>query len=66
MPPRDDRELPKRGDWDQSQLVIAPVAPADLLSDNSGHGAAIAALFAELQSRLAPPTLRSEHVCMEV
>ena len=65
-PTQDDRELPKRGDRDQSQVVLALVLPAGLPGDNAGHGAAIAAILSGLQSRLAPPTLRSEHVCMEV
>ena len=65
-PPRDDRDLPKRGDRDQRQLVSTFVPLAGALGDDAGHGSAVAALFAGLESRLAPPTLRAQHVCMQV
>jgi len=65
-PPRDDRELPKRVDRDQRQLASTFVPLAGALGDDAGHGSAFATLFAGLGAGLTPPTLRAQHVCMQV
>jgi len=65
-PPRDDRELPKPTIRDQNQLVLAFTPLGGVLGSEAGHGSAIAALLNTLESRLAPPTLQSQHVCMQI
>jgi hypothetical protein len=65
-PQRDDCQLPRRGDSDQTQLTTVFASAALLPLDDLGHGSTVAAFFSDLASRLAPPTLQSQHICMQV
>jgi hypothetical protein len=65
-PPRNERQAPQRSDREQTQLVIMLVPLAGLLGADLDHGSSLATFFSELESRLAPPTLQSQHICMQV
>jgi hypothetical protein len=65
-PQQNDRQSPTRSDREQLQLAIPFVPSAVLPGDGVGGGSPMAALLERLESRLAPPTLQAQHICMQV